>query len=375
MRLGSFNPRRLGRVALVIAANLCLLATLIVITEGLLRWSALVPPMLAHGAPDAALWQYDSVLGWITVPGVRTVRPVTGPDTGVIRVNEYGFRGRTLTPSRQADAPRVLVFGDSFVFGVGIDEQHLFPAVLERLLCDRRSRPYEVGNFAVTGYSTDQELLLYRSKGRSLAPDVVILVVCDNDFLANTLDLVYRTYHKPFFAVDSTGALVLRNVPVPHPSTGQRAAVWLARHSRLWSGLRAGSWWLQVARGRSSGQDAVALTSALVETFAAEVREDGGRFLVVNTGHRGEDVGPWRALKKRLVADGIACFGLHERLAAARAAAPEQPWDFGRDAHWNVASHEKAAEIVYDILLKERMLEDSERRAASGGRSGSLAAR
>jgi len=232
MRLASFNPRRLGRVALVIAANLCLLATLIVITEGLLRWSALVPPMLAHGAPDAALWQYDSVLGWMTVPGVRTVRPVTGPDAGVIRLNEYGFRGRALTPSRQADAPRVLVFGDSFVFGVGIDEQHLFPAVLERLLRDRRSR-----------------------------------------------------------------------------------------------------------------------------------------------GHRGEDVGPWRALKKRLVADGIACFGLHERLAAARAAAPEQPWDFGRDAHWNVASHEKAAEIVYDILLKERMLEDSERRAASGGRSGSLAAR
>jgi len=140
MRLASFNPRRLGRVALVIAANLCLLATLIVITEGLLRWSALVPPMLAHGAPDAALWQYDSVLGWMTVPGVRTVRPVTGPDAGVIRLNEYGFRGRALTPSRQADAPRVLVFGDSFVFGVGIDEQHLFPAVLERLLRDRRSR-------------------------------------------------------------------------------------------------------------------------------------------------------------------------------------------------------------------------------------------
>ena len=83
-------------------------------------------------------------------------------------------------------------------------------------------------------------------------------------------------------------------------------------------------------------------------------------------GHRGEDVGLWRALKKRLVADGIPCFGLRERLAAARAAAPERPWDFGRDAHWNVASHEKAAATVYDILLKEGMLDDSEKRPASG---------
>jgi hypothetical protein len=367
MRLGLFSPRRLGRVALVVLANLCLLAGLIIATEGLLRWSKLVPPMLAHGAPDEALWQYDPLLGWMTVPGVRTVRPVTGPDAGDIRVNAYGFRGRTLTPSRQAHVPRVLVFGDSFVFGVGIDERHLFPAVLERLLRSRRGRPYEVGNFAVTGYSTDQELLLYQSKGRSLAPDVVILVVCDNDFLANTLDLVYRTYHKPFFEKSPTGTLVLRNVPVPRPSAGQRAAVWLARHSRLWSGLRAGSWWLQVARGRSSGQSAVELTAALVETFAAEVREAGGRLLIVNTGHRGEDIGPWRALKKRLAADGVACFGLHERLAAARAAAPERPWDFGRDAHWNVASHEKAAEIVYDILLREGMLGDSEEPATSGG--------
>ena len=67
----------------------------------------------------------------------------------------------------------------------------------------------------VSGYSTDQELLLLERLGSELDPDIVVLIVCDNDYNANSEDFVYQRYYKPYFDIDDEGELYLRNVPVP----------------------------------------------------------------------------------------------------------------------------------------------------------------
>jgi len=259
---------------------------------------------------------------------------------------------------------RVAVLGDSFVFGYGIDEPHLFPARLAEIFGRRRAAPYEVANLAVTGYSTDQELLLYRSLREELRADIVILVVCDNDFEANTLNVMYRIYAKPFFTI-GPGGLQLHNVPVPKLSVTQRGVLWLRRNSRLWNALRARSPWFEVVHARSSGEDPVGITTALIRALAADVGQDGGQLLVVNTGRRGEDLRFYRALRRRLSARGIRCAGLWGPLKRARDAAPEAAWDWHpEDSHWNVASHMLVAREVFPTLESAGILDKAEAKRA-----------
>ena len=71
----------------------------------------------------------------------------------------------------------------------------------------------EVLNAGVSGYSTDQELLLWRSEGVRYAPDGVVLVYVSNDPVNNVRRFAYG-HPKPLFLLQDE-ALVLSNVPVP----------------------------------------------------------------------------------------------------------------------------------------------------------------
>ena len=69
--------------------------------------------------------------------------------------------------SKPAGTQHIVVLGDSLVWGFGVEEHELFTHVLEEKL-----RPgARVINLGVSGYSTDQELLLYRDRGRKYDPD------------------------------------------------------------------------------------------------------------------------------------------------------------------------------------------------------------
>jgi hypothetical protein len=132
--------------------------------------------VLRFGLQVAAIVAYDASKGWFHRPREAGRVFLGGPDQGLVRLNNLGLRGRDVSPRKDPRTARVLVFGDSFVFGVGVDEEHVFSSQLERLLGDRTERRYQVVNLGVSGYSTDQEYLLYQELGASLQPDIVILV-------------------------------------------------------------------------------------------------------------------------------------------------------------------------------------------------------
>jgi hypothetical protein len=56
--------------------------------------------------------------------------------------------------------------------------------VFTRLLRER-IRAADFWNLGVSGYSTDQELLLFRSLGPEIDPDLVLLMLVRNDFEGN----------------------------------------------------------------------------------------------------------------------------------------------------------------------------------------------
>lgn len=359
-RPGGRRPARLVRLGLVQLPGLLVLALAFELGT---RLAGVHFPAISRAGEGGArgLWVYDAELGWYHSPGARGRSFLGGPDAGEVRLNALGLRGREVPEPKPAGVRRVLVLGDSFAFGVGVDEAHLLSSVLERRLNAALPGVHEVVNLGVAGYATDQELLLLRRLGPRLSPDGIVLVLCDNDLDGNRLDFAYLRYYKPRFALGADSRPVLDALPVRRLGPGQRVKLWLAERSNLWNALRsrrselaplqAALGWFQVGEARASADDPIELAAALVRAIREEAERLGAPLVVISTGHRGEDVDAIFALRRRLRADGIELRRMQGVLGAARAARPDGHWDFPSDHHWNVDAHRLVGETLGGELV------------------------
>ena len=170
-------------------------------------------------------WKYDSLLGWEHEPGQEGIFETQQFRT-IVRINEKGLRDRPHSYERQNDMERILVLGDSFAWGYGVEESERFSQLLEKSL------GVEVINAGVSGYSTDQELLWYKNEGIKYETDLVILVVAGNDVGDNDQQLVNTIYYKPRFVFEED-ELVLKGYPVPKTSPQGRFIYSLSQRSAL----------------------------------------------------------------------------------------------------------------------------------------------
>ncbi len=344
-------------VGLVISNLLALVFACLGLEAATLALGVHFPAIARPGNDDRGLWRYDSTKGWSYAPNAAGQSSLGGPDAGHIKINSHGYRGKDFRLQKPPETYRVLVLGDSFAFGLGVNVEHSLPAVLQGLLTQSLRRP-EVINMAVSGYSTDQQIVLYREVGSRLAPDLVILVACDNDFEGNLQDFAYNAYYKPYFATN--GEPTLKNVPVPTLSGVQQTKLWLGRHSNVWNAFRSRRSsvpvlsgflaWFQVATPRTAPGDAIETMATLTKTLAHDVSNTGAKFLLINTGHRGERTPLFQELRPRLRVAGVRFLGLEANFEKARAESPSRYWDFGQDTHWNVEAHRLAAAVIYEYI-------------------------
>jgi lysophospholipase L1-like esterase len=100
-----------------------------------------------------------------------------------VRTNSLGMRGPEPAPS-DPSLFRVAVVGDSFTFGFGVREEETYPSLLARILNQSpagRRRRFEVLNFGVVGYNTQDEAVVLERKALPLAPRLVIIGYVLND--------------------------------------------------------------------------------------------------------------------------------------------------------------------------------------------------
>ncbi|TMB21279.1 MAG: hypothetical protein E6J71_08430 [Deltaproteobacteria bacterium] len=114
-------------------------------------------------------------LPYLLRPGVETT--VFGTP---VRVNRLGLRGPEAEPRPRPGVHRVLVLGDSVVFGQGLSEDEALPAALERRLGATGAGPYEVLNAGVQGYDAVAEVRLLETL--DLAPEIVVVGTSLNDY-------------------------------------------------------------------------------------------------------------------------------------------------------------------------------------------------
>lgn len=161
---------------------------------------------------DDGLVAYDERLGWVLAPDWQGRHRHYDFDAAY-STNGYGFRGPF--PEAQegtTSAGLYVVLGDSFTFGLGVNDEETFVSRLNQgAQGDRRYL-----NLGVVGFSTDQECLLLEERAIMFRPGVVVVVVyLANDLLDNTLAFPVQAEHaKPYFE-QTTEGLILRQVPVP----------------------------------------------------------------------------------------------------------------------------------------------------------------
>ena len=131
-----------------------------------------IPPYPERPHPGAPEFEASS-FGYRLRLDSRFARPVSPKRPGVVPEpwvsNSDGFRA-----TRELDEPdertRVLVIGDSFVFGLGVDQADRFTDQLERLRPDLR-----VDNLGMNGFGTDLMLMAYEDVALDVPVDAVVL--------------------------------------------------------------------------------------------------------------------------------------------------------------------------------------------------------
>lgn len=141
------------------------------------RWLGIRDAAFVY-ANQISLWQRDDDVGFVNKRWFESYC------FGTVKVetNERGFRGSDATPEqKRPGVTRVVVMGDSVMWGTGVNQDDSVPGVLEEKLAADGS--YEVINAAVIGYSSYQELRFLEKYVLPLEPDVVVVNYCINDYL------------------------------------------------------------------------------------------------------------------------------------------------------------------------------------------------
>ena len=120
-----------------------------------------VDPFVAQ--PGRTLLPAHRYLLWVNAPGTRDEQGVT------VRINSLGLRGPEPTVPKPPGVRRLIVTGDSVVYGFGVAEDDLMTAIAGKAL------GVEAWAAAVPGYSTLQTLNLMQMSALKLDPNVVII--------------------------------------------------------------------------------------------------------------------------------------------------------------------------------------------------------
>ena len=349
---------------------LCVLLIFFLLSEGFLRIQEYKTDIqyeqLRRNRPQDvfAFFTYDPVLGWRNKP-LQEGPFRTSESTSHVSINAKGLRGKEY-PYERSEKKRILVLGDSFVWGYGVEAKDRFTERLESLLGGR----VEIVNAGVPGYGLDQYLLLLQQEGKKYKPDLVICAV-------NTVDLfdifqrVNHGYPKPYFTIKK-GNLSPQNVPVPRRvSAGEKSKrffvphafvevtpypetnpflQFLENHTLTYSLLKRELGGNRESRERK--ELVILLFKALRDT-SREMKADLAILLIpLSEDVRFKHNSPlYRYLADFLTKSGYSIVDPHERLISL--SQKEELYFLKSDKHWTPAGHRAIAELLYDFITQK----------------------
>jgi len=140
------------------------------------------------GFDEKGIYVNDDTLGYRVSPNLETLFKGKSLTT-----DSRGFRKNPTFDTENPDFS-LLIIGDSYAFGEGVDDKNNFPAILGNIYKDRyKELSVKVVNAGVQGFGNDQELKLLAGTCDDINPDMVVLTVyTGNDFADNKIGGVKR---------------------------------------------------------------------------------------------------------------------------------------------------------------------------------------
>ena len=178
--------------------------------------------------------QRDQTLGVINIPRLKGFVENPGIFKFTFEHNELGFRKTAKVENNFKRS--VLLLGDSFTYGTGVDNEKTFAYLLQDAFIKDSIRIF---NGAHGGTGTDYALKVLQTIGEKLAPEIVIYMAFPNDFTDN----LKETYYHIQDSVLLPKKLILRD-PLFSDTWWYS---WLKQHSHLFSLLRQMSINVQVS--------------------------------------------------------------------------------------------------------------------------------
>ncbi|MBL7056098.1 SGNH/GDSL hydrolase family protein [Candidatus Woesearchaeota archaeon] len=110
------------------------------------------------------------------------------------KTNSLGFRDKEYNNTKCPHCFRILMVGDSFTYGKGVEEVESFQSIVETRLSNREKDPIEVINTGTDSLSTVLEYLKLKNELFQLDPDLVILNFDISDVVQDAEYLQLATY-------------------------------------------------------------------------------------------------------------------------------------------------------------------------------------
>lgn len=144
------------------------------------------------------------------------------------RVNNLGMRGHDITVQKPPGTYRILMLGDSFTMGKGVEDEETFSVLLERALRKKAagcegSRTIEVLNGGVDSYAPILSYIALTRDFAALGPDMIVLNL-------DLSDLVQEAAYRQVARRDDAGQIIGVPQVRSEPTLTARFRDWTNHH-------------------------------------------------------------------------------------------------------------------------------------------------
>jgi hypothetical protein len=123
----------------------------------------------------------------------KTYRHKTAEYEIIIKTNLRGIRSDYEIPyERHTNKKRVLILGDSFGMGYGVNADDMFTSRMAHYLKDRYGYEIEVVNLSTSGHGNAEQLITLLNEGFKYEPDLVLLAWHDTDLKDNVRSNLFK---------------------------------------------------------------------------------------------------------------------------------------------------------------------------------------
>ncbi|MDN5205405.1 SGNH/GDSL hydrolase family protein [Fulvivirgaceae bacterium BMA10] len=147
-------------------------------------------------------WDFSEQYGSLLFPNTTMTHKRPGNWTYKYHVNHYRYRGEPVPISNTYDKTNIIVLGDSYTFGNGVQNGEEFAAVMGNNL----KETHNVINLGVGGWGITQQIRRFYEFGQLYKPEIVVLQFCSNDLKDNFKNRVTLIENGKFKFVNSNNS-------------------------------------------------------------------------------------------------------------------------------------------------------------------------